>query len=64
MGIEARSRALLSMDQAAEDFYRGATCRLGCAGLRVDLARVGLLRGGWLCGQRRRGKGRDQLRAG
>ena len=34
LGIEARSRALLSMDQAAEDLYREATRRLSrCRGV-------------------------------
>ena len=58
-----RARALLSMDQAAEDLYREATRRLSRTGLRIDLARAHLLYGEWLRRQRR-GEARDQFRAG
>ncbi len=40
LGIEARSRALLSQGQAAEDLYREAIDRLGRTKLRPELARV------------------------
>jgi hypothetical protein len=63
LGTEARLRALLNKDQAAEDLYREAIDRLGRAGLRVELARACLLYGEWLRRQRRRGDARDQLRA-
>jgi len=64
LGTEARSRALLSSNQAAEDLYREAISRLGRAGLRIEQARARLLYGEWLRRQRRRGEARDQLRAG
>jgi DNA-binding CsgD family transcriptional regulator len=63
LGTEARSRALLSSNQAAEDLYREAISRLGRAGLRIEQARACLLYGEWLRRQSRRGDARDQLRA-
>jgi DNA-binding CsgD family transcriptional regulator len=61
LGIEARSRALLSDGEAAETFYHQAIEALGR--LRVDLARARLLYGEWLRRQRRRIEARKQLRA-
>jgi DNA-binding CsgD family transcriptional regulator len=60
-GIEARSRALVSDGEAAEDLYREAITCLGRAGLRTDLARARLLYGEWLRRQRRRRDACDQL---
>jgi DNA-binding CsgD family transcriptional regulator len=60
-GIEARSRALVSDDEAAEDLYREAINCLGRAGLRMDLARGRLLYGEWLRRQRRRRDASGQL---
>ena len=62
LGIEARSRALVSDGEAAESRYREAIERLGRAGLRFELGRAHLLYGEWLRRQRRRRDARDQLR--
>jgi DNA-binding CsgD family transcriptional regulator len=63
LGTEARSRALLSNDQAAEDLYHEAIDRLGRSGLRIELARAHLVYGEWLRRRRRRNDARNQLRA-
>src|SRR5262249_57446977 len=61
LGIEARSRALISDGEAADSLYREAIDRLGRARLCLDLARAQLLYGEWLRRQRRWRDARDQL---
>jgi DNA-binding CsgD family transcriptional regulator len=62
LGIEARSRALMSGSRDAEGHYREAIDRLGRTGVRGELARAHLLYGEWLRRERRRQAARDQLR--
>jgi tetratricopeptide (TPR) repeat protein len=48
LGIQARSRALLSDGDAADALYREAIERLGRTGIAVHLARARLVYGEWL----------------
>jgi DNA-binding CsgD family transcriptional regulator len=62
LGMQARSRALVSDGETAEGCYREAIDRLGRTELRPELARAHLLYGEWLRGEDRRRDARAELR--
>jgi DNA-binding CsgD family transcriptional regulator len=62
LGIEARSRALLSPDRDADALYLEAVDRLGRCRVLPDLARAHLLYGEWLRRAGRRVDARKPLR--
>jgi DNA-binding CsgD family transcriptional regulator len=61
VGIEARSRALLSEGETADRLYQDAIDRLGRGRLRTELARAHLLYGEWLRRENRRVDARKHL---
>ncbi|MBB6548523.1 AAA family ATPase [Nonomuraea rubra] len=62
LGIEARSRALLSEGAEADGRFREAIDRLGRTRMRADLARAHLLHGEWLRREGRPDDARQPLR--
>jgi DNA-binding CsgD family transcriptional regulator len=63
LGVEARSRALLSSDDKAEELYREGIERLGRCRMALESARATLHYGEWLRRENRRVDARAQLRA-
>jgi DNA-binding CsgD family transcriptional regulator len=63
LGLEARSRALLSEGMPTDGLYREAVERLDRCGVALELARARLLYGEWLRREKRRIDAREQLRA-
>ena len=62
LGVEARSRALVTEGHGAESLYQDSIMHLGRSRVRAELARAHLLYGEWLRRRRRRGEAREQLR--
>jgi ATP/maltotriose-dependent transcriptional regulator MalT len=62
LGIDARSRALLSQDERAEGQFLQAIDHLSATSVRAELARTRLLYGEWLRRMNRRVDARTQLR--
>jgi DNA-binding CsgD family transcriptional regulator len=62
LGVAARSRAMLSDGDEAEDLYRESVSRLGRAGVKVEQARAHLVFGEWLRRGGRRSEARTELR--
>ena len=63
LGMEARSRALVSDGESADELYREAIERLSHSPIRPELARAHLLYGEWLRRENRRADAQEQLHA-
>lgn len=63
LGVQARSRALVTTGEAADAGFREALSWFEHTQVRAELARTQLLYGEWLRRERRRTEARDQLRA-
>ena len=63
LGVEARSRAMLSYGTAADGLYRTAIDHLGRTRLHPEVGRAHLVYGEWLRREGRRADAREQLRA-
>jgi len=64
LGVEARSRALVSGGRVADGLYQEAIERLGRTRIRVHVARAHLIYGEWLRRERRHAEARAALRTG
>ena len=62
LGVNARSSALVSTGERAEQLYRESLNRLERCQMRVDLARAHLVYGEWLRRENRRADARAELR--
>jgi DNA-binding CsgD family transcriptional regulator len=63
LGVEARSRALLTDGESADRLYLEAIERLGRTRVRAELARAHLVYGEWLRRENHRTEAREQLRS-
>jgi DNA-binding CsgD family transcriptional regulator len=61
LGVEKRSRALMTEGENAERLYQAAIMHFRRSRVRTELARAHLIYGEWLLGERRRIDAREQL---
>ncbi|HEX7123333.1 MAG TPA: LuxR C-terminal-related transcriptional regulator, partial [Gemmatimonadaceae bacterium] len=62
LGVQARSRALVTAGSAAEEHYRAALDHMKQSKVAIHLARAHLIYGEWLRRQNRRAQAREHLR--